>query len=59
MVSYKRKVYIVKRDQFCGDHSLYFLESRFSGGSAFTAKKNECIEVMWSDNLAKFVSIPE
>jgi len=58
-VSYRKTVYFVKSENFCLDDSLYCLESRFSGGSSFIAKKSDCIEVFYSERLGKFVTIPE
>jgi hypothetical protein len=59
MVSYKGKVYQVKSNQYCGFTDQYKLISQFEHTSYFGAKKDECIEVHWSEALQKFVTIPQ
>lgn len=40
-VKYQGKIYQVQ-GFFCGDRTMYFLKSRFSGGSNFPALVSEC-----------------
>jgi len=60
-VSYKKKIYRVIEEQFCGNKNLYKLASRTQDGSPFPASKSDCIEVVWAEHIhnGRWVTIPE